>query len=131
MSNSAGIMEVKFHATQHIPYDDIIPFSYDNVKTYFQNWKYIRTFSKPTSKNGVVWIATIRIWRFEFESRAFKFLIVLLACYNILLHFNLSFETVEIWPIFWVKIDTIISCIEHFYTYVIYTLNSSLYIEVL
>ena len=129
MSNSAGIMEVKFHATQHVPYDDIIPFSYDNVKTYFQNWKYIREnllqrmelFELPLLESGDL----------NLKAVLFKFLIVLLACYNILLHFNLSFETVEIWPIFWVKIDTIISCIEHFYTYVIYTLNSSLYIEVL
>ena len=30
-------LEVELCATQHIPYDTIIPFSHDNVKTCFQN----------------------------------------------------------------------------------------------
>ena len=33
-------MRVELHAVQHIPHEDIIPFSYDNNKTCFQNSNY-------------------------------------------------------------------------------------------
>ena len=40
--NSPGIVKVELHGAQHIPYDGIFPFSYDNFKTWFQNTEYIR-----------------------------------------------------------------------------------------
>ena len=37
LRNSADIVEVELHAVQHITYDRIILFPYDNVRAYFQN----------------------------------------------------------------------------------------------
>ena len=42
MWNSADMVKVELHAVQHVLYDGIIPFSYDNVKTCFQNLDYIK-----------------------------------------------------------------------------------------
>ena len=83
-------MEVELHAAQHICYDGIIPFSYDNIKTCFQNSDYIREnllrrmelFKLPILESGNL---NLKAW-------AFKFFIVLLLCfcYNILFYFNCS-----------------------------------------
>ena len=70
-------------AVQHIPYDGIIPSSYDKVKTCFQNSDYITEnllrrvalFELPLLESGDL----------NLKACAFKFLIVLLLCYNIVL----------------------------------------------
>ena len=67
--------------------DVFIPFFYDNAKKCFQNSRYIREnlpgkmelFELPILKSGDL----------NLKACAFKFLIVLLLCYNILFYFNL------------------------------------------
>ena len=61
---------------QHIPYDGMIPFSYDNVKNLLLR---MEVFELPILKSGDL----------NLKACAFKFLIVLLLCYNILFYFNL------------------------------------------
>ena len=62
---------------QDIPHDGIIPFSYDNVKTCFQNSDCIREKL----------LRRIELFEFAYlnlKGCAFKILIVLLLCYNII-----------------------------------------------
>ena len=74
---------------QHIPYYGIIPFSYDSIKTCFQNSEYIREnlfrrmelFQLPIVNSGDL--------NLNLKACTFKFLIVLLLCYNTLFYFNL------------------------------------------
>ena len=73
-----------------MPYDGIIPFSYDNVKACFQNSGYItenllwrmELFELPILVSGDL----------NLKACAFKFLIVLFLCYNILFLFYFNYS---------------------------------------
>ena len=72
----------------HTPYDGIIPFSYDNVKTCFQNSDYIRENLLRTME--LFELPILESENLNLKACTFKFLIVLLLCYNILFYFNYS-----------------------------------------
>ena len=68
----------ELHAVHHIPYDSIIPFSYDNVKTCFQNSDYIRENLRRTME--LFQLPILESGNLNLKASAFKFLIVLLLC---------------------------------------------------
>ena len=80
-------MEVEFDAVQHIPYDGIIPFSYDNIKKCFQNSKYIR--ENVLRRMKLFELSILESGYLNLKACAFKCLMLPLLCYNILLYFNL------------------------------------------
>ena len=74
-------MEVELHAVQRIPYDGIIPFSYDNIKKCFQNSEYIR--ENVLRRKELFELPILEFGDFNLKACAFRFLIVLLLCYNL------------------------------------------------
>ena len=80
-------MEIEFHAEQQIPCNGIIPFSYDNVKTCFQNSEYIR--ENLLRRMELCELPILESVDLNLKSCAFKFLIVVLLCYEILFYFSL------------------------------------------
>ena len=77
-----------------MPYDGIVPFSYDNVKTCFQNSDYIRESLLRRMELSELLILESR--DLNLKACAFKFLIVLLLCYNIQFYFNYSIFIIHI-----------------------------------
>ena len=67
-------MEVKLHAVQDIPYYWIIPFSYDNVKTCFQNSDCIR--EKLLLRMELFELLILEFADLNLKGCAFKFLIL-------------------------------------------------------
>ena len=80
-------MKVELHAVQHIPYDGIIPFSYDNIKKCFPNSEYIR--ENVRRRKELFELPILESGDFNLKACAFRFLIVLLLSYNTLFYFNL------------------------------------------
>ena len=80
-------MKAVLNAVQHIPYDGIIPFSYDNFKRCIQNSAYIR--GNLIRRMGLFELPILEPGDLNLKARAFKLLMVLLFCYNILFHFSL------------------------------------------
>ena len=64
-----------------------IPFSHDNVKKCFQNSGCIR--ENLPGKMELFEVSILKSGDLNLKVCAFKFLIVLLLCYNILFYFNL------------------------------------------
>ena len=79
-------MEVELHAVEHMLYDSIIPFPYDNVKTCFQNSEYIR--EKLLRRMELFELPILESGDLNLKACTFKFLIILILCYNILFYFN-------------------------------------------
>ena len=81
--NSADIVEAELHAVQHLPYYSIIPFSYDSVKTCFQNSDCIT--ENLLRRMKLFELLLLESGDLHLKACAFKFLIVLLLCYTIVL----------------------------------------------